>query len=681
MLKLTFPPLSRFGLGISCAVSLCGGVSAFSLPAVAVTQNVPQNQQRDGNRQIPSPLPNHPGNIFLEDEAVVVRFPTNVPPDAGGWRLSNDREQAVRDGRAPREALTKAEPLDLGNLDPGWYRLDLVTTGATPHAWTTLAVLPRLQVPTPLDSPIAVDTAAAWFARDNVNKQAALANLAALAGVNWVRDRLRWNDIQPVPGELKPGPTTYDTSARVHAEAGLRVLQVFHDTPRWAAEGPNATGRFAPDLRRAYEFCRALAGRFKGTVAAWEPWNEANISMFGGHTVDQMCSWQKAAWLGFKAADPQVIVGWNVTAAIPTPAHAHGVIANETWPYYDTYNIHTYDWPHAYPELWKPVWEATAGRPLWITEADRGTPHMKDPPWYDQEPRLERLKAEWMAQAFALSLFSGSSCHFHFILGNYQEQDRIQFGLLRQDLTPRPAYVALAAIGRCLAGARALGRWLPGQNARVYAFRARPDGQERDVLVAWAEKEADWDERGKTTADWALPIGVAPEKVIDYLGRTIKLPSRLTSAPLFVLLPPGQAEKLPLQPATQHPAWRPGDASPVVLQLSWPRSAVTRVEDVKWSEGFAYAAKPGETMQFKLYGYNLGTNNAAGRLRFASQPARWETVLETTEFSAAPMERSELGGSLRIPAGASVRDGWVVLTADCGRNGSPALAFRVIAKQ
>ena len=41
-----------------------------------------------------------------------------------------------------------------------------------------------------------------------------------------------------------------------------------------------------------------------------------------------MCSWQKAAWLGFKAGNPDVIVGWNATAAVPTPAHTEGLLTN-----------------------------------------------------------------------------------------------------------------------------------------------------------------------------------------------------------------------------------------------------------------------------------------------------------------------------------------------------------------
>jgi hypothetical protein len=677
------PKAHQKGLRAACLAVVFLGARITST-STAVDQSEPDIglQHRSIPRKIPAPLREHPGNVFLQGETVKVPLPPTLLTRPTEWRLLNDRHEVLRKLDQLSQPLDSREPLDLGKLEAGWYRLEFGADDKPETSWTTLAVLPRLGAPVPLDSPIAVDSAAAWFARDDMAKQAQLANLAALAGVNWVRDRLRWCDIQPNPGELKLARTTYDTSAKVHKEAGLQVLQVFHDTPPWASESPDATGRFAPDLRRVYELCRALAVRFKGTVAAWEPWNEANIATFGGHTVDQMCSWQKAAWLGFKAGDPAVVVGWNVTAAVPTPAHTKGVLANETWPYFDTYNIHSYDWSHAYSELWEPAREAASGRPLWITEADRGTPHLKNPPWFDQEPRLERLKAEWIAQAYASSLFSGASQHYHFILGNYQEPNGIQFGLLRFDLTPRPAYVALAAVGRCLAGARALGRWLPGHHVQVYAFRARPDGQERDVLVAWSEKEVDWNERGSTTANWALPAGVEVEKVIDYLGRPCagKFLTPLTSAPVFIMLAPGQSAKLPLESAAAQSPWRSGNASQVVLQLSLPRSAACRVEDLKWSEGFAYEAKAGEALTFKLHAYNFATNTSVGRLQIASQPERWETTLDTTSFSVAAMERAELTGSLRIPSDAKYQDGWVVLTADCGQAGRPALAFRVLAR-
>jgi hypothetical protein len=639
--------------------------------------------RKDGSGELPKPLPDHPGHVFLEGERVCIPLPPALTPACTQWRLLDDRQQVLRSGALPADATNPIAPLCLNDLGVGWYRLEFGSTNQPDLSWTTLAVLRPMQARTPEDSPIAVDSAAAWFAPDDVRKQQELANLAAIAGVSWVRDRLRWREIQPQAGALKPPPTTYDSSADAQRAAGLQVLQVFHDTPPWAQTEAGAGGRVAADLRRAYEIGRALAVRFKGRVAGWEPWNEANVATFGAHTVDQMCSWQKAAWLGFKAGDPGVIVGWNATAAVPTPAHTEGVLANETWPYFDTYNIHTYDWSHAYADLWKPAREAAAGRPLWITEADRGTPHLKNPPWYDQSPRLERLKAEWMAQAYASSLFAGAQRHFHFILGNYQEPNGVQFGLLRLDLTPRPAYVALAAVGRCLAGAQALGRWQPAPDVHVYAFRARPDGKDRDVLVAWAEKEVDWDGRGTTTADWKLPAHLNVQEVVNYLSRPLgtSFPAPLTSAPVFVLLPAGQAATLPLEAPPKSAAPRSGSASPVVLQLALPRPAEVKVEDLPWSEGYAYQAKPGQVLDFKLHVYNFATNTAAGRLEVIRQPRDWSTALATADFKLSSMARAELAGTLRLPDRVEARDGWVVLRADCGPHGRPVLAFRVVVRE
>ena len=634
-------------------------------------------------QEVPVPLPDHPGNVFLEGENVSVPWPQTLPPGAAPWRLLDDQHRILRTGTLPSGTQDRRTRLQLGSLEIGWYRLEFELTNQASPVWTSLAVLRRLRAPIPGDSPVAVDSATAWFAQDDPDQQKRLANLAALAGVGWVRDRLRWRDIQPQPGALKAPPTTYDTSAEAQRDAGLHVLQVFHDTPPWTRDKTGGGGRFASDLRHVYRLGRELAVRFKGRVGAWEPWNEANVATFGAHTVDQMCSWQKAAWLGFKAGDPEVIVGWNPTAAVPTPAHTAGLLANEVWPYFDTYNIHTYDWSHAYADLWKPAREAAAGRPIWITEADRGTPHLKNPPWFDQEPRLERLKAEWMAQAYASSLFAGAQRHFHFVLGNYQEPNGVQFGLLRLDLTPRPAYVALAAVSRGLAGAKILGRWQPGQQVQVYAFRARPDGQDRDVLVAWAEKEVDWAGRGATTAPWTLPARLTVQEIVDYLGRPLGtlLPKPLTSAPVFVFLPAGQAASLPLEVPAPLAPWREGTPSPVVLQLSGPRSAVTKVEDVPWSEGYAYQAAPGRALDLELRVYNFATNTITGRLQVAQQPQNWAVSLPAPDFKVPPMDRASLAGTLRIPSGAAAHDGWVVLRADCNAAGRPTLAFRVLARK
>jgi glycerophosphoryl diester phosphodiesterase len=634
-------------------------------------------------RRVPVPRDDHPGNVYLEGQEVSVRLPDGLPGGEITWRLLDDRNHETRRGQITGSVVESRQSLELGALGAGWYRIEFDGPGSTNRPWTTAAVLPRLRAPVPGDSPVCVDSATAWFARNDPEGQGRLANLAALAGVNWVRDRLRWGELQPTPGALIADRTTYDTAAEIQHREGLKVLQVFHDTPPWGREEPRASGRFAPDLRHVYRLGAALADRFHGRVQAWEPWNEANVATFGGHTVDRMCSWQKAAWLGFKSRDPTLIVGWNVTAAVPTPAQTVGVLANETWPFYDTYNIHTYDWSHAYADLWAPARAATAGRPLWITEADRGTRHLGNEPWFDIEPRLERLKAEWIAQSYASSLFAGGRRHFHFILGHYHEPNEVQFGLLRLDLTPRPAYVALAAVGRHLAGARVLGRWRPIDDLQVHAFRARPDGVEQDVLVIWAERDVEWAGRGGTAVEWRLPNTVDVLGAWDYLGRerAAGLPKEIRSAPWFVHLPAGQASTLPLEPP---PALAPRQsktrACPVVLQLTLPRSAEVRVEDLPWSEGHAYAAAKGEWLELPIEVYNFASDRVEGGFRVADQPPDWQVEFPDHRLRLDTMERETVVGRLRLPEATQTGDGWVVLRGEWGPQGKSALAFRVRTK-
>jgi hypothetical protein len=628
------------------------------------------------------PLSGNPGNVYVAGQSVRVPVPRSLAAEGTEWRLLDDRHRVQRSGRIdPDPSSSAPEPLLLGMLSVGWYRIEFGATNAPAQSWTTAAVLEPCRVPVPLDSPVSLDVASSWFARDDVAGQERFASLAALAGVSWVRDRLRWRDLQPEAGALPAGKTTYDTAAEIQHRFGLQILQVFHDSPTWAHQGKAATGRLAPDLRHVHQFARELAHRFRGRVAAWEPWNEANAPAFGGHTVDQMCSWQKAAWLGFKAGDPDVIVGWNPTAGVPTPEHTRGVLQNETWPYFDTYNIHTYDWSHSYADLWAPAREASSGRPLWITEADRGTMHLNNAPWFDIEPRLEQLKAEWIAQSYASSLFAGATRHFHFILGHYHEPQGVQFGLLRHDLTPRPAYVALAAVGRLLAGAKILGRWQPMPDVHVYAFRAKPNGQSQDVLVIYAERDVDWDGRGVTTADWHPPENLEVQEVVDYLGRSLgtSFPAPLTSAPVFVRLPPGQAARLPLTSPPPLAEPRRGEASPVVLQLDLPRSMIVSVEDLPWSEGHAYAIRPGTT-ELTLHIYNFSEQPAMVRLDPTDPPSGWHTTWPTRELHIMPGERATLIGTLNLHASTETRDCWIQLRANTEQHGRPALACRFVVQ-
>ena len=166
-----------------------------------------------------------------------------------------------------------------------------------------------------------------------------MASLCALAGLNWVRDRLDWGNMEPRRGVFRPTKdNSYDITAQVESAAGLQILQVNHRSPKWASA---RSERFPADLRDAYRFYREMARRWQGQVQAFEPWNEADWVMFGGHTGAEMASMQKACYSGLKAGNPQVIVCQNVFANY-FPRIIADFHANQTWAYFDTLNFHHY---------------------------------------------------------------------------------------------------------------------------------------------------------------------------------------------------------------------------------------------------------------------------------------------------------------------------------------------------
>ena len=599
-----------------------------------------------GGREIPKPLAGHPGNIFAEGEEVTVTVPSGIT----GWRLLDVTEgilgePEVRDNR-----------VGLGRLPVGFYRLRPKTAPGT--NWISLGVLAPLALATPRSSPIALDVAAAWFYPPE--KLEAVASLCALAGVNWVRDRLTWAQMEPERGQFAV-TNQYDAAARAQAAAGLQVLQVLHASPAWA--NPDRK-RFPLDLRDVYRFHREMARRWAGQVRAFEPWNEADIAMFGGHTGSEMAALQKAAYLGLKAGNPDVIACLNVFAT-HRRTHLEDLQANEAWPYFDTFNLHHYEAFEQYPLLYANFRAVSAGRPLWVTECALPVKWAGDVQLQEPTDADLRAQAERVAKTFALSLHEGAAATFYFLLPHYVEGPT-QFGLLRLDLTPRPAFVALAAVGRWLADARPRGRLYGGPTQQAYLFDATPDGKRSQVLVAW-----------DTTGESTLTLPMPAETVVDHFGRRRQFigsnvpPHKLIlgTAPIFIVLAVDAARSLDLASPPASPARLPGFTSPIVLQSLWPEAQVVLNKS-------AYRLASGKAEQIPVWAYNFGSNQVRGRLQVTA-PVGWACALPET-IEIAPGGRAELTltmntGDLRGQLIETLR-----IQGDFGPAGTPVLSLRVM---
>ncbi|HTH50263.1 MAG TPA: hypothetical protein VMB21_22310 [Candidatus Limnocylindria bacterium] len=521
------------------------------------------------------PLASHPGNVFVVGEDVRVPLPTQGPADA--WRAVTGEGDLLQTGTG--------DLAQLGKLPVGYYEIRDDRTNRV-----ALAVIAPLLVPPTDNTPIALDLASAWnIAPSN---WPAAASLARLAGVTWVRDRFTWSELEPVPKLLAPH-TRFDDSAAVLDAAGLRVLTVNHLTPTW---GGDDSSRFPTDLRDVYEFFRGVSARWQGKISAIEPWNEAEIDVFGGHLGCEIASFQKAAWLGIKAGNPSMIACQSAFA-VPQHRLLEDFIENEPAAYFDTFDLHHYAAPQDYGALYGEFRAAAAGRPLWTTEANWPM-HWSEEASRELRDADARESAARVAKVFAAAIHEGARRVFWFLLPHYSEGST-QFGLLRADLTPRPGYVALAAAGRFLAEAQPLGRVDAGTNVSAFAFAARPDGRPQIVVVAWADE---------TPATLALPP--LPLTVMDYLGRPVRgltNPPVLGPGPKYFLLPPGAEKQLQLVPPPPSAPRLKAVPSPVVLQVVWPSARAVRSRSaLRLSESRA------ETVP--LYAYNFSAQRVQGRL-------------------------------------------------------------------
>ncbi len=617
-----------------------------------------------------APSVHEDAHVFVAGEPARIAVPDGLGDAESNARAMNERLEVQR------ETSVSAGIADFGILPVGWYRVEFVGRDGALVGFTTAAVLEPLTAPVPANSPIAVDVALSWLGAKDESDWPLYAHLARLAGARWVRDRIHWREVQLEDGTFEKH-TKYDDSAAIQSAEGLQILQVFHTLPKWALAPESNPSRPRLDLAKLYLFCKGIAMRFHGKVQAWEPWNEGNASNFGGYTLDELCAIQKTAYLGFKAGDPTVTVCWNPLGGINIETQTQSILRNVTWPFYDVYSIHSYDWPHGYEQYWQHAREASCGRPIWVTECDRGMQAEPGSEMDDFTPENDRLKAELVVQSYVRSLFSGSSKHFHFILGHYTEgENRTQFGLLRRDHTPRPGYVALAALGRLLAGGVCLGRHeIAGKpNIHVYAFRAQPQGKSKDVLVAWTEGEGDWPNRGKERAQWPITEPLNIEAAYDYLGRPLKasVPAELRSDAVFLVVPEGESNQLALR--TVAPSkMREGAASRVVLQFDVPNTPPVQ-RTIEWSPEAAHEFVPGAILNATLTIYNFGDTAVDGSVSLAALPDGWRAETSQWQVALEPMAQKTVAVHVTTAKDVSIGDMWLNFTGAFGHANQPVLA-------
>jgi len=303
-----------------------------------------------------------PGNLFAHGGSVAAELAA-TGTEAAGWHLTDFAGQKVKTGTA---ALAEGKAtIALGKLPRGYY--ELAATAGQAKATVAFGVVSDHSAADPPSGRLNVDGATAWLEKQGRHEE--LAKMLRAAGIGWVRERFSWAGTEPQKGTVDW--KQYDATADAFAKQGVRVYQIFHDSPAWT-HPDHPKSRNPQDLRDAYRFAKRLAKHYKGRVQAWEVWNEPDI-FFWPDLGDTFAGLQKAAYLGYKAgdADLPVLLGSFCRGLCDFDESLFEAgIAD----YFDIFNWHIYAPPAHYAATLRRYLGLLEryhceGRPAWLTEA------------------------------------------------------------------------------------------------------------------------------------------------------------------------------------------------------------------------------------------------------------------------------------------------------------------------
>lgn len=310
------------------------------------------------------------------------------------------------------------------------------------------------------------------------------------AGFKWIKQQVRWGDVEPSKGKINWG--LLDPIANIAQANGVSVLFSVVTSPTWSRSDGKMDGP-PNNLNDFGDFLAALAKRYDGKVQAYEIWNEQNFSReWGGGTINAgaYVEMLKVAYSRIKAVDPKIIVvsgaltptGYNdpnvavddsiylaqmeqyqggvfKKVADAVGAHMAGYNnAPEDWVDHHTVNTPGFKSDGSFyfrriDQLHGIMAQHGDGRQMWLTEYEWGAATPPVPAGYEWTTNLSedqvgdfyvrsiqmiRQSRPWVGAIFIWNL------NFRVCCGDPHTSETAIFGVLNADWTPRSIYTKLA---------------------------------------------------------------------------------------------------------------------------------------------------------------------------------------------------------------------------------------------
>jgi hypothetical protein len=116
-------------------------------------------------------------------------------------------------------------------------------------------------------------------------------DLLHAAGVTWIRQELPWEQIEPEAKGETTDPnsggstwTKFDDIVDRASATGMQLVLRLDTSPRWALPADTPDGLSPPiNYDDYFDFVSQVARRYRGKVAAYQVWNEPNLTSEWGH--------------------------------------------------------------------------------------------------------------------------------------------------------------------------------------------------------------------------------------------------------------------------------------------------------------------------------------------------------------------------------------------------------------
>jgi hypothetical protein len=264
------------------------------------------------------------------------------------------------------------------------------------------------------------------------------------AGIGWIRDEVYWSEVEKESGAFRL-PPAYDCYLKAAQARGIKVLLIL-DFSNSLYTGSEKRAPVTEAERRAFaRYCREVVTRCTRLgVRHYEIWNEPNASTFWRPrpNPEDYARLLEAAYGACKQADPGATVLGCSTSGIDLDFIGRVKDAGGMR-FMDGVSFHPYCQPlpperRLLTDISK-VHKLAPDKPLWITEF--GYPTHAGPAGVDEE-----TQANYLVRAFLLARCFPSVKRFSWYDfqddGEDPDEAEFNFGLIRLDKTPKPAYRA-----------------------------------------------------------------------------------------------------------------------------------------------------------------------------------------------------------------------------------------------